>query len=134
MSLYETPTGWKFFGNLMDAGKLSLCGEESFGTGERASSSSSSPLLHGLASASLASQLLALRRGGSKTLVSRTSSQPGHQVTRSPALVLRRCFVDVSFIYTCDFSHIFRFIPKHILLLSLSLSLSNELLLWLCIR
>jgi phosphoglucomutase len=30
---YETPTGWKFFGNLMDAGKLSLCGEESFGTG-----------------------------------------------------------------------------------------------------
>ncbi|XP_065834160.1 phosphoglucomutase-1-like isoform X2 [Oscarella lobularis] len=32
-SLYEVPTGWKFFGNLMDAGKLSLCGEESFGTG-----------------------------------------------------------------------------------------------------
>ncbi|KAI1290057.1 Phosphoglucomutase-1 [Halotydeus destructor] len=31
--VYETPTGWKFFGNLMDAGKLSLCGEESFGTG-----------------------------------------------------------------------------------------------------
>ena len=29
----ETPTGWKFFGNLMDAGKLSICGEESFGTG-----------------------------------------------------------------------------------------------------
>lgn len=35
MQLYETPTGWKFFGNLMDAGKLSLCGEESFGTGEK---------------------------------------------------------------------------------------------------
>ncbi|XP_064477011.1 phosphoglucomutase-1-like [Ornithodoros turicata] len=33
VSMYETPTGWKFFGNLMDAGKLSLCGEESFGTG-----------------------------------------------------------------------------------------------------
>ena len=32
-NLYEVPTGWKFFGNLMDAGKLSLCGEESFGTG-----------------------------------------------------------------------------------------------------
>lgn len=31
--LFETPTGWKFFGNLMDAGKASLCGEESFGTG-----------------------------------------------------------------------------------------------------
>ncbi|XP_048055869.1 LOW QUALITY PROTEIN: phosphoglucomutase-1 [Megalobrama amblycephala] len=33
MPLYESPTGWKYFGNLMDAGKLSLCGEESFGTG-----------------------------------------------------------------------------------------------------
>ncbi|MFL4470178.1 alpha-D-glucose phosphate-specific phosphoglucomutase [Tateyamaria armeniaca] len=30
---YETPTGWKFFGNLMDDGRVSLCGEESFGTG-----------------------------------------------------------------------------------------------------
>ena len=30
---HETPTGWKFFGNLMDAGKVTLCGEESFGTG-----------------------------------------------------------------------------------------------------
>ncbi|HSW15445.1 MAG TPA: alpha-D-glucose phosphate-specific phosphoglucomutase, partial [Solimonas sp.] len=30
--LYETPTGWKFFSNLLDAGKLTLCGEESFGT------------------------------------------------------------------------------------------------------
>ena len=29
----QVPTGWKFFGNLMDAGKLSVCGEESFGTG-----------------------------------------------------------------------------------------------------
>lgn len=27
------PTGWKFFGNLMDAGLCSVCGEESFGTG-----------------------------------------------------------------------------------------------------
>ncbi|XP_076018383.1 phosphoglucomutase-1-like [Genypterus blacodes] len=33
IELYETPTGTKFFGNLMDAGLLSLCGEESFGTG-----------------------------------------------------------------------------------------------------
>ncbi len=31
--LFETPTGWKFFGNLMDAGRVTLCGEESFGTG-----------------------------------------------------------------------------------------------------
>jgi len=30
---YEVPTGWKFFGNLMDAGQICLCGEESFGTG-----------------------------------------------------------------------------------------------------
>lgn len=33
MELYETPTGWKFFGNLLDADKISVCGEESFGTG-----------------------------------------------------------------------------------------------------
>lgn len=32
-NLYETPTGWKFFGNLMDAALINLCGEESFGTG-----------------------------------------------------------------------------------------------------
>lgn len=31
--LYETPTGWKFFGNLLDAGKVTICGEESAGTG-----------------------------------------------------------------------------------------------------
>jgi len=31
--LYETPTGWKFFVNLLQAGKITLCGEESFGTG-----------------------------------------------------------------------------------------------------
>ena len=30
---YETPTGWKFFGNLLDADKITVCGEESFGTG-----------------------------------------------------------------------------------------------------
>jgi phosphoglucomutase len=30
---YETPTGWKFFGNLLDAGKVTICGEESAGTG-----------------------------------------------------------------------------------------------------
>ncbi|KZV38401.1 phosphoglucomutase, chloroplastic-like [Dorcoceras hygrometricum] len=33
LPVYEVPTGWKFFGNLMDAEKLSICGEESFGTG-----------------------------------------------------------------------------------------------------
>ena len=33
LQCYETPTGWKFFGNLLDADKITLCGEESFGTG-----------------------------------------------------------------------------------------------------
>ncbi|MFM1891702.1 MAG: hypothetical protein RLZ44_779, partial [Pseudomonadota bacterium] len=33
MECFETPTGWKFFGNLLDARKIVLCGEESFGTG-----------------------------------------------------------------------------------------------------
>lgn len=33
INAYETPTGWKFFGNLLDADKVTLCGEESFGTG-----------------------------------------------------------------------------------------------------
>ncbi|MET0008153.1 MAG: alpha-D-glucose phosphate-specific phosphoglucomutase [Candidatus Thiodiazotropha sp. 6PLUC4] len=33
LECFETPTGWKFFGNLLDAGKITLCGEESFGTG-----------------------------------------------------------------------------------------------------
>ena len=33
INCFETPTGWKFFGNLLDAGKVTLCGEESFGTG-----------------------------------------------------------------------------------------------------
>ena len=30
---YETPTGWKYFGSLLDAGRIALCGEESAGTG-----------------------------------------------------------------------------------------------------
>lgn len=33
MPVFETPTGWKFFGNLLDAEMASVCGEESFGTG-----------------------------------------------------------------------------------------------------
>lgn len=33
LDIYEVPTGWKFFGNLLDAGRITLCGEESFGTG-----------------------------------------------------------------------------------------------------
>jgi phosphoglucomutase len=33
VAIYETPTGWKFFGNLLDAGLVTICGEESAGTG-----------------------------------------------------------------------------------------------------
>ncbi|NCO22695.1 MAG: alpha-D-glucose phosphate-specific phosphoglucomutase [Rhodobacterales bacterium] len=33
LECYETPTGWKFFGNLLDDGRITLCGEESAGTG-----------------------------------------------------------------------------------------------------
>lgn len=33
IACYETPTGWKYFGNLLDAGRVTLCGEESYGTG-----------------------------------------------------------------------------------------------------
>lgn len=33
LECFETPTGWKFFGNLLDADKIAICGEESFGTG-----------------------------------------------------------------------------------------------------
>jgi phosphoglucomutase len=33
LAMFETPTGWKFFGNLLDAGKITICGEESAGTG-----------------------------------------------------------------------------------------------------
>ena len=33
INMFETPTGWKFFGNLLDAGKVTICGEESAGTG-----------------------------------------------------------------------------------------------------
>ncbi len=33
LDIFETPTGWKFFGNLLDAGRITLCGEESAGTG-----------------------------------------------------------------------------------------------------
>ncbi|NNC38081.1 MAG: alpha-D-glucose phosphate-specific phosphoglucomutase, partial [Hyphomonadaceae bacterium] len=33
IACFETPTGWKFFGNLLDAGRITICGEESAGTG-----------------------------------------------------------------------------------------------------
>ncbi len=33
LNSYESPTGWKFFGNMLEAGRITLCGEESIGTG-----------------------------------------------------------------------------------------------------
>lgn len=33
VEVHETPTGWKYFGNLMEDGLISICGQESFGTG-----------------------------------------------------------------------------------------------------
>ena len=35
MECFDTPTGWKYFGSLLDAGRIALCGEESFGTGTK---------------------------------------------------------------------------------------------------
>jgi phosphoglucomutase len=35
LPIFEVPTGWKFFGNLLDSDKIQLCGEESFGTGSK---------------------------------------------------------------------------------------------------
>ena len=57
---YETPTGWKFFGNLLDAGRVTICGEESAGTG-----SSHVREKDGLWAVLLWLNILAVRRGES---------------------------------------------------------------------
>lgn len=44
LKYFEVPTGWKFFGNLMDSDQCSICGEESFGTGADHVRFSSSPI------------------------------------------------------------------------------------------
>ncbi len=61
---YETPTGWKFFGNLLDAGRITLCGEESAGTG-----SDHVREKDGLWAVLLWLQILAARRQGVQQIV-----------------------------------------------------------------
>lgn len=72
---YETPTGWKFFGNLMDAGKVTLCGEESFGTG-----SDHVREKDGLWAVLFWLNILAIKRQPVETLVKRHWAQFGRNV------------------------------------------------------
>ena len=65
IGLYETPTGWKFFGNLLDAGMATICGEESAGTG-----SSHVREKDGLWAVLLWLNILAVRRDTMKDIVS----------------------------------------------------------------
>jgi len=59
LECFEVPTGWKFFGNLMDAGRCSLCGEESFGTGsDHVRCAGAGPATQPLLNACLAQALL----------------------------------------------------------------------------
>jgi phosphoglucomutase len=64
VGLYETPTGWKFFGNLLDAGMVTICGEESAGTG-----SDHVREKDGLWAVLLWLNILAVRRQGVKEIV-----------------------------------------------------------------
>jgi phosphoglucomutase len=64
IGLYETPTGWKFFGNLLDAGLVTICGEESAGTG-----SNHVREKDGLWAVLLWLNILAARREGAKAIV-----------------------------------------------------------------
>ncbi|HZV98715.1 MAG TPA: alpha-D-glucose phosphate-specific phosphoglucomutase [Methylophilaceae bacterium] len=72
---YETPTGWKFFGNLMDAGKVTLCGEESFGTG-----SNHVREKDGLWAVLFWLNILAIKRQSVETIVKRHWLQYGRNV------------------------------------------------------
>ncbi len=64
IGMYETPTGWKFFGNLLDAGMATICGEESAGTG-----SSHVREKDGLWAVLLWLNILAVRRESMKAIV-----------------------------------------------------------------
>ncbi|MBV2142234.1 alpha-D-glucose phosphate-specific phosphoglucomutase [Falsochrobactrum sp. TDYN1] len=64
IDIYETPTGWKFFGNLLDAGKVTICGEESSGT-----SSDHVREKDGLWAVLLWLNILAVRKQSVKTIV-----------------------------------------------------------------
>ena len=75
IACYETPTGWKFFGNLLDAGKVTLCGEESYGTG-----SSHVREKDGLWAVLFWLNILALRRQSVETIVREHWAQYGRNV------------------------------------------------------
>ncbi len=64
VGMYETPTGWKFFGNLLDAGLATICGEESAGTG-----SNHVREKDGLWAVLLWLNILAVRKEAAKTIV-----------------------------------------------------------------
>jgi phosphoglucomutase len=72
---FETPTGWKFFGNLMDADQVTLCGEESFGTG-----SSHVREKDGLWAVLLWLNILAIKRQSVEQIVKRHWLQFGRNV------------------------------------------------------
>ena len=71
IACYETPTGWKFFGNLLDAGMATLCGEESFGTG-----SNHVREKDGLWAVLMWLNILARRRESVADIVTRTLARP----------------------------------------------------------
>jgi phosphoglucomutase len=66
VEIYETPTGWKFFGNLLDADMATICGEESAGTG-----SNHVREKDGLWAVLLWLNILAMRKESAKTIVER---------------------------------------------------------------
>ncbi|HTV71976.1 MAG TPA: alpha-D-glucose phosphate-specific phosphoglucomutase [Rhizobiaceae bacterium] len=72
IGMYETPTGWKFFGNLLDAGKVTICGEESAGTG-----SDHVREKDGLWAVLLWLNILAVRKESAKEIVSKHWAEYG---------------------------------------------------------
>ena len=83
VGLYETPTGWKFFGNLLDAGLATICGEESAGTG-----SDHVREKDGLWAVLLWLNILAARRESAKPLPPATGRPTA--ATTTPATTTRR--------------------------------------------
>ncbi len=94
---YETPTGWKFFGTLLDAGRITLCGEESAGTG-----SSHVREKDGLWAVLLWLQILAARRCSVRELAARHWARHGrnyhtrHDHEALPVDVAQRLMADLA--------------------------------------
>jgi phosphoglucomutase len=81
IGIYETPTGWKFFGNLLDAGLATICGEESAGTG-----SNHVREKDGLWAVLLWLNILAVRRQSVKQIVTRALGDLRPQLLFAPRL------------------------------------------------